>query len=212
MSVAPDIFAPVGARRPATHRGGLPQRYVLDEPGRHLILARYDGRTGTIDELAERLRVPRWQVRKWGAQLGLARQKEPPWSADEIAYLEAHLSRTSVKRIASRLGRSATAVRLKAKRLGVRKSGEGYTMRALCEGLGCDHHKVARWIELGWLKGKRRQTERSAIQGGDMWYFSDRAIRRLVSAHPIEIDPRRVDWVWLVDVLTSSSGDSGDAV
>ncbi len=184
----------------------MKRRYVLDEPRRRLLMARYDGRTQTITELQQRLHVPRWKVRHWAAELGLARQKEPIWSDDEIAYLEANLHRQSIAKIARRLGRSPTAVRLKAKRLGIRKSGEGYTMTSLCVALGVDHHKVEHWIAAGWLKGTRRQTERQAIQGGDMWLFTDAAIRKLVRDHPAEIDPRRVEWIWLVDVLTSSRG------
>jgi hypothetical protein len=78
------------------------------------------------------------------------------------------------------------------------RTGEGYTMRGLCLGLGVDHRAVTRWIEAGWLKGTRRQSERATR---DIWYFSDQAIRVLVREHPSEIDPRRVDWLWLVDVL-----------
>lgn len=193
----------IGARRLGAHRGGRRQKYLLDEPGRRLIEARYDGRTATIDELAERLHVPRWQVRKWGAQLGLARQKEPRWSEAELDYLERAMGRVGITQIAQHLGRTRVAVRLKMKRLGLRQTDDGYTMSGLCAGLGCDHHKVRKWMDAGWLRGRRRQTERVAVQGGDMWYFSDAAIKALVRDHPAEIDPRRVEWIWLVDVLTS---------
>ena len=193
----------VGARRVGAHRCGRQQKWTLDEPGRRLIEARYDGRTATIDELAERLRVPRWQVRKWGAQLGLARQKEPRWSEADLDYLERAVGRVGVAQIAQRLGRTRTAVKLKMKRLSLRATDDGYTMRGLCEGLGVDHHRVRKWLDAGWLRGTRRQTERVEVQGGDMWYFSDAAIRNLVREHPTEIDPRRCEWVWLVDILTS---------
>lgn len=193
----------VGQRRTGARAGGCRQKWTLDAPQRRLLIARYDGRTETIDALAQRLQVPRYVVRKWGRQLGLARQKEPRWTDAELTYLEQALGRVGVVKIAAHLGRTPTAVRLKAKRLGLRQSDDGYTLRGLCAGLGCDHHKVAKWLEAGWLKGTRRQTERTEAQGGDMWRFSDAAVRDLVRLHPLEIDPRRAEWVWLVDLLTS---------
>ena len=120
-----------------------------------------------------------------------------------MTYLQTWLHRQSIAKIARHLGRTQTAVKLKAKRLGIRKSGEGYTMRALCQGLDCDHHKVERWMELGWLQGSRRETERTTQQGGDMWCFKDTDIRDFIFAHPMEIDPRRADWLWLVAILSS---------
>lgn len=193
-----------GMRRNGKHAGGVRQKYLLDEPGRRLILAKYDGRKETIEELAEMLCVPRWKVRRWASDLGLARSRDPRWTQDEIAYLERYLHLQSLDTIAKKLRRTKTAVRLKAKRLGINKCyQEGYTLRGLCLGLGCDHHKIRKWIEKGWLKGRRRGTEREA---NDCWYFSDAAIRDLVRHHPEEIDPRRADWLWLVDILLGEKG------
>lgn len=198
-------FPQAGARQSGSRPGGVPKKYVLDEPGRRLLLARYDGKTSTITELVNHFKVPRWVVLRWAGDLGLARQKEPPWSKQDIRYLETWLHRKSIAKIAAHLGRTQIAVRLKAKRLGIRKSSEGYTMVALCLGLGCDHHKVQKWIANGWLKGARRETERTREQGGDFWCFSDAAIRRLIVEHPTEIDPRRADWVWVVALLSTEN-------
>lgn len=209
QSPKPLTLEAVGALREGSHRGGRRQRYWLTPNSRTLILARYDGRSETIDELVRRLGVPRWRVRRWAYELGLCRpnSKQPDWTDGDLGYLEAMIGRMSIKAIAKKLGRTETAVMVKAKRLGVRKSGDGYTLRALCEGLGCDHHKVQRWIAAGWLRGSRRQSERVEAQGGDMWYFTALAIRQLVRDHPLEVDPRRVDWVWLVDILSGTAAE-----
>src|SRR5580765_7638695 len=113
------VFDDVGKRR--TDAGGVPQRYVLDEQGRRLMLAYYDGTTPIIDDLVKKLQVPRWVVKKWASNMGLARQKEPPWSQAEIEYLESYLHRQSLGAIAKKLGRTKVAVKLKAKRLGINK-------------------------------------------------------------------------------------------
>lgn len=200
-------FDDIGKKRTGPHVGGIRQKYVLDEPGRRLIFARYDGTTPTINELAERLCVPRWTVKKWAGEMGLTRQKEPPWTQTEMDYLEKFLHRKSMADIAKKLGRTKMAVKLKAKRLGVNKCyQEGYTMHGLQLALGCDHKKIRQWVEHGWLKGSRRGTERHGAQKGDVWLFTDRAVRKFIIAHPNEIDVRRADWLWLVDVLAGGIG------
>ena len=143
--------------------------------------------------------------------MGLANQKEPPWSEEEVQYLEKYLHRMSLADIAKRLGRTKVAVQLKAKRLGLNKCHqEGYTMRGLCLGLGCDHHKVEKWLAKGWINGTRRKTERKAVQGGDVWLFTNSAIRKLVRYHPEEIDLRRVDKYWFLDVIMGGYDGIGE--
>lgn len=190
-------------RRTGSRRGGRQQRYFLDEPRRQLILARYDGSEEIINELCQRLHVPRWRLKRWAQELGLARvgTKQPNWTDEEIAYIEAQYHQRSIATIAKHLNRTITGVQLKAKRLGINKSGEGYTQRGLAAALGVDDHKIARWRREGWLKGHQRQTERSDVQGGDMWLYTDKHVRKFIIEHPAEIDPRRVDWIWVVDLL-----------
>lgn len=201
MQQAYTTFEQVGQRRTGPHTGGVPQKWVLDEHSRRLLMAKYDGSSAVIDELEQQLNKPRWIIKKWASQLGLARQKEPFWTEEDEAYLERNLHRKSIADIAKHLGRTKTAVKLKAKRLGVNKTlQEGYTMRGLCLGLGCDHHKVEKWLERGWIKGRRRKTERAEVQG-DVWLFTDKNIRDFVISHPNEIDHRRIDWLWMVDLL-----------
>lgn len=195
----------IGSKRTGSNAGGRRQIYFLDEPGRRLIRAKYDGRTETIDELVERLKVPRRVVMRWARDLGLTRRKEPPWTPEDEDYVQRYLHKTSITAIARHLGRTQAAVKSKAQRLGASKSAEGYTMNGLCLGLGCDEKTVKKWIARGWLRGQRRKTERTEGQG-DIWYFSDAAIRELVRRHPEEIDPRRADWLWLVDVLLGGLG------
>ena len=79
---------------------------------------------GRSQEIAARLKVPRWAVNRRAAALGLSRPKDRPWSAEDEAYVEASFHHTSVKTLARKLGRSPTAVQLKAKRLGLRKYAE----------------------------------------------------------------------------------------
>ena len=104
VEIAKEQERSVGARR--KNPGGQPQKYVLSDEGRELILARYDSQPGTITWLTEQLStpehpLPRWQMRKWAQDLGVARLKEPPWSEAEVSYLRNSVRRFGIKKIAS---------------------------------------------------------------------------------------------------------------
>ena len=173
------------------------KKYQFDNNTDTLIRDRYDSHTETIDELARSLGLPRWTVKKRAQALGLAHTKEKPWSQDEVAYLEDNMHRLSLSSLAKRLGRTVTAVALKSKRLGIRKSDEGYTARSLAEAFGVDSHKVARWVALGLIRASRRKSGASR----DMYFISDQEVKRFICTHPMEFDIRRVDQLWFVDVL-----------
>ncbi|MBW2673834.1 MAG: hypothetical protein JRD89_10545 [Deltaproteobacteria bacterium] len=173
------------------------KKYHFDEAADRLIIGLYDSRSETITRLAQMLGVPRFAIKHRAQVLGVARTKEKPWSEADIKYLEANLHRASLERIAQRLGRSTTAVVLKAKRLGIRKSDEGYTLRSLAIAFGVDDHKVKGWVDTGLLRAQRRKSARPA----DMYYISDEAVRCFVLTYPLEFDLRRVDQLWFVDLF-----------
>jgi hypothetical protein len=157
---------------------------------------------GRSQEIAAQLRVPRWAINRRAAALGLSRPKDRPWSVEDEADLEANFHHVSVKTLARTLGRSSTAVKLKAKRLGLRKYDEGYTALSLAEALGVDPHWVLARIRSGKLRASRRHTERTAEQGGDSWLITDEAVVKFIRDHPYDIDLRKVDSLWFMDLIT----------
>jgi len=156
---------------------------------------------GRSQEIADQLKVPRWAVNRRAAALGLSRPKDRPWSAQEEAHLEASFHHVSAKTLARRLARSPTAVKLKAKRLGLRKYDEGYTASSLAEALGVDPHWVLARIRSGKLRASHRHTDRTAQQGGDSWLITDEAVVELLREHPYDIDLRKVDSLWFMDLI-----------
>lgn len=156
---------------------------------------------GRSEEIARRLGMPRWAVNRRAVALGLSRPKDRPWTAQEEAYLEGNFHHVSVKALASRLGRSPTAVKLKAKRLGLRKYDEGYTACSLAEALGVDPHWVLARIRSGKLRASHRRTERVPQQGGDSWLITDEAVVEFLREHPYDIDLRKVDSLWFMDLI-----------
>jgi hypothetical protein len=208
-------LAHVGAKRTGHHAGGHPQKYYLSEPDRRLILAvygnpKYGSVSESIDYLLDRIPVPRRVIKRWGAQLGLARTKERPWSSEELAYLRENYQRPSGQRaslrsIAQYLGRTKDAVHIKATRMKYRRyGGDAYTFQSLADALGCDSHKVKQWVEKKWLDAS---LEHSREDG--RYAIAPTAIRRFIIEHPSEIDHRRADWLWLLDILIGDTDRIG---
>jgi len=165
-----------------------------------------------VRALAERLNLPRWKVTRQAITLGLVakQKKEPDWSERELGILErsAHRSPRAIQSRLKRVGmhRSETAIILKRKRMRFLQSLNGQSATSLAECFGVDAKTVRRWILNGHLKAKKRGTERTEKQGGDMWRIKEKDVRRFLVEHVCEIDFRKLDKYWLVDILTGSNG------
>lgn len=191
----------------ATYRhGGKRKKWFRQEWHEAELRKRYDSRAETIRELTVLFNVPDWVVKKWAQELGLARTKEKPWSEAEVAYLEQWLHRRNITVIARHLGRTTTAAALKAKRLGLNKSNEGYTERQCAIGFGVDESTVGRWIRGGKLKAALRGTNRTEAQGGDMVLITDDNIKAFVRRCPTEFDLRKVDQLWFLGIILGDFG------
>ena len=78
------------------------------------------------------------------------------WSGAETAYLEAWYGRKPDASISAHLGRSVVALRLKARRLGLRKKDAGYTARELGRLFGVDATTIIKqWVRRGLLPSTR---------------------------------------------------------
>lgn len=166
---------------------------------------------GDIARCAKTVGRPRWWVSKRASQLGLVvpRFKEPAWSEDEIELIQelAHKHPASIKRSLARRGyrRSETAIVVKLKRLGAdRTDPNAMNANQLAECLGVDRKTVGRWIELGWLRAARRQHS----DKDDYWRITRKDVRRFIIENTGQVDLRKVDRFWFVDLLTEREGGS----
>jgi hypothetical protein len=160
-----------------------------------------------IRKLADQVGIPHWALKKRARELGLARTKEKPWREPELAIL-ARYAWMSDERIRLRLkaagyARTVTGIHLKLKRMRFKCDPNFYSGKGLADALGIDSHVVTRWIKSGHLKAQFRGTARSEQQGGDIYLIREKDVRRFVLEHPTEIDLRKVDQLWFLDLITN---------
>ncbi len=200
----------------ASTRGRLP-KYIFTPFMDAQIRAIYrEGTTGKgeVRDLAKRLNLPRWRISRRARDLGVVEThiKEPEWCEKELDILKrsAHLCPERIQHNLKKAGfsRSTSGIFIKRKRMRFIQNLEGYSASAVAECFGLDVKAITRWIEYGYLKASRRGTLRTALQGGDMWYIKEKAIREFIIANVGQIDIRKVDKYWLVDILTKGEGAS----
>lgn len=160
---------------------------------------------GYVRDLAVKFGMPRWRVSKRAVELGVlpVQKKEPVWSEKELKILErnAHKTPPRIQIHLKKAGyqRSQQGIFLKRKRMRFTQNLSGYSARSVSLCFGIDEHTVIRWIEQGWLKAKKRGTERA---DGDHYFIKNQWIRNFIKESVSVIDFRKVDKYWLVDLLT----------
>jgi hypothetical protein len=180
----------------------------LDESIRRIYLVQPGAKTRqTIRQLAERVGIQPWALKKRARELGLARTKETPWSEAELAILERYAwmsdERIRLKLKSAGYMRSATAIHVKLRRMRFKSDPSFYSGKGLADALGIDSHIVTRWIKAGHLRAQLRGTKRTERQGGDIYLIREKDVRRFILQHPTEIDLRKVDQLWFLDLITN---------
>jgi hypothetical protein len=180
----------------------------IDQLIREVYLNHRDAKTGFgIRPLAKKVGLPHWALKKRARELGLARTKELPWSEPELAILARHAwmsdERIRLKLKAAGYARTVTGIHLKLKRMKFKHDGSFYSAYSLAQALGIDPHVVTRWIRSGHLKAKFRGTARTSQQNGDSYLIQEKDVRRFILEHPTDIDLRKVDQLWFLDLVTN---------
>lgn len=185
------------------------RKYFWTKQQDELLLRLYDGHPKNLKRLYRLLPYPRWSIRVRAQQFGLTRKKEPRWTSRDEEYLRRNIGTTPWPKMAKRLNRTIIAVKLHSKRIGLRKTRVGLTATSAARLLGCDTHVLTKWIRKGWLPAVPRGTDRHAQQGGDAYFIRPLDLRRVVIEHPEEIDLRRVDKLWFIDLLIGRFNEGG---
>ena len=180
----------------------------IDQLIREIYLNHRDAKTRPgIRLLARKVGMPHWALKKRARELGLARTKELPWNEAELAMLSRYAwmsdERIRLKLKAAGYSRTVTGIHLKLKRMRFKHDGSFYSAYSLAQALGIDPHAVTRWIKSGHLKAKFRGTARGPEQNGDSYLIQEKDVRRFILKHPTDIDLRKVDQLWFLDLITN---------
>jgi hypothetical protein len=196
-----------------TQTGPLSRRlYVFTEQIDQLIReiyfnCRHSKSRAGIRLLSKKVRMPHWALKKRARELGLARTKELPWSERELEVLSRYAwmsnERIRLKLKAVGYSRTVTGIHLKLKRMRFKHDRSFYFASGLAQALGIDSHVVTRWIKSGHLKAKFRGTARTEQQNGDIYLIREKDVRRFILEHPTDIDLRKVDQLWFLDLITN---------
>ena len=180
----------------------------IDQLIREIYLNHRDAKTRPgIRQLAKKVGMPHWALKKRARELGLARTKELPWSEPELEVLARNAwmsdERIRLKLRAAGYARTVTGIHLKLKRMKFKHDGSFYSASGLSQALGIDSHAVTRWIKSGHLRAKFRGTARTEQQNGDIYLIHEKDVRRFILEHPTDIDLRKVDQLWFLDLITN---------
>lgn len=168
------------------------------------------GDVSGVAELARQLGEPRWLISQRCNKLGLTRprKKEPPWTPAEDELMKQvplhDADKCSEIFRAHSFNRTATAIRVRAKRLSLSCRQKGaFSATAAAQLLGLDGKTVAIYCLNGTIKSSRRKTKRLPQQGGDPHSIERADLREFVIDNLELIDFRKVDKFALVDLLVS---------
>lgn len=168
--------------------------YARSVPGRTRLLAkRFWGDERWRHRIAHRAK-----------ELGMARTREPPWSAAETSYLEHSIGRFPAKRIAKKLGRSEHAVLMRCARLGLsRRDRDFFTRNSLALVLGMDQHRISAIVKAGRLRATVWDKESPGVgpTGAPIMRITEAAVVEWLRRFPQDLDIHRVDNVWFKDFL-----------
>jgi len=170
-----------------------------------------------VRDLAKKLGVPRWKISRRACTLGLItkKKKEPNWTKPELKLLEsqARFGPETIQRKLKKLGysRSVTAIMVKRTRMRFMQNLNGQSACSLAVCFGVDCKTITRWIRNGYLKAEKRGTDRTELQGGDTYYIKDAWVRKFIINSVDEIDFRKLDKYWLVDLLAGGEIGTGAA-
>ncbi|HSI41790.1 MAG TPA: helix-turn-helix domain-containing protein [Xanthobacteraceae bacterium] len=165
---------------------------------------------GAVNDLANRLGVPRWWLSDRARRLGLTipHRKEPAWTDAENDLMRkvplhdpdrcAEIFRQHGFR------RTPTAIVVRAKRLDLsrRATRETLSARQAAAILGIDDKTVTALCIAGELAATRRADRRLPQQGGNAWEIKRADLRQYIVEHLERIDLRKVEKFAFVQLLT----------
>ncbi|MDH6273604.1 hypothetical protein M2311_003694 [Rhizobium leguminosarum] len=197
------------------HRGSYEATPELDERIRTEWQQLDAGKKGVVNDLADRLGIPRWWLSKRLTHLGLTHRhkKEPLWTPAEDELMKRaplHQPEKAAKMFREHgFIRSPTAIMVRAKRLNLSRRAAREELSATQAGniLGVDIKFITGRILSGELPATKREDNRRAQQGGSSWDIKPDDLRQWILDNIDVVDLRKVDKVPFIMLI--AGGDNG---
>jgi len=188
-------------------RGGSAKKHRWTEDDKDFVREHYKGTRTSAKWIAKQLEVTEFGVKGQVQNMGLAMQKSPPWTRDEIQQLTEMIHVYSIRTIAEKLHRSQNAVKIKATRLKMklRIRYGWYTKKDCCEILGVDHHKIDEWFKAGKLKATWHSGVKPQKNGMAMWHIDIVELRRFIIRNAEILQGRNVDIQQVVAIVAGGA-------
>lgn len=167
-----------------------------------------------IKEHAKKTKTPIWSegaVTKRAMELGLVKGRKTyggsRWQEGEnkIILENAHLTVATIqKKLHDKFpfsNRTQGAIFGQLNRLRAQYGKEGYNLNELSAHLHLSDKTILRLTAQGILKGICRDSERTEGQG-DLWHFTDKAVRDFILEYPDEVDIGVMNKYWLLDLVS----------
>lgn len=177
------------------------RRTVWTEDKDNLVRYHYDGSGKSAEWLAFRLGSTIHSVKNRASMLGCSKRRD--WTEKELEQLEEWVGTLQAAEIARRLRRTEVAVRVQAKRLGLKhlmRSG-WYVASDVASILGVDNSAVNRWIANESLRATPAHGDRPGQQGGKMWRIEEKDLVEFIRRYPYQLRGRNIDLPAIVDLL-----------
>ena len=178
-------------------------KHTWTDVERDIVRRDYNGTNASAERIATKLNVTRNAVKGQVQKMGIAMQKSPPWTEDELEQLADLVHRYPITQIAKKLHRSPNAVKIKATRLklGLRIRDDWFTKKEVAEICGVDHKKVQSWIDSGALKAAWHTERKPQKNGMAMRHIELADLREFIVNYSGELLGRNIDIqqiVWIV--------------
>jgi hypothetical protein len=167
------------------------------------------GKRGLIKKLAIATDIPRYVISRHARNIGAYTplKKAPEWEEKELKILGKNsiFALETIQRKLKEHGyhRSCIAIFLKRKRMRFLKNLDGMSATKAAEFFGVDNHWVLNRIKEGLLPAEMRNTKRTSLQGGDIYYIKESDLREFIIKNPELIDMRKVEKFYFIELLAN---------
>lgn len=149
----------------------------------------------TARQQARQLEIPYTNVIYWRKKLHKAgrltkpRKYHPTWTDEEKEYLRERYPWAKMSTMVTALGRTAVAITIQKKKMGLYRDSEQYTARTLATIFGCDDKWLAALARDGFLKGHRALHFRGLYHP---WNFDEDDVVAFIRKYPWLLRPEKM--------------------